>query len=373
MTPDDLKNYAKQIGFDDLKISDPTPQTWDRFYEWLSSGYHGEMHYLSRRAEERKNPRLLLESTKSVILTAKQYQTIQPAVPSPHNPFQGVISRYAWGDDYHTIVANGLKKIVDYIQIHTRGQHQARWFVDTAPILEKDFAAQSGIGWTGKHTNILSRTLGNWFFLGVILTSLKLDADPPDSNHCGTCTRCIDVCPTQAFVAPYILDARRCISYLTIELKGSIPREFRRAIGRRIYGCDDCLAICPWNRFAQSSHETGFFPRESLMSMDLIQLMEMTEKEFSSCFKNSPIKRIKRRGFLRNVAVALGNAHDLRAVPVLIEALHDSEPLVRGHAAWALGEIGERVGESELHRVREREENGWVNEEIDTVLKNWRC
>ena len=370
MTPNEIKNHAKQIGFDDARIAGPTPKTWDRFHEWISKNYHGEMHYLADRAEQRKDPSFLQESTRSVIVVAKRYLTVSPSPPSSNALFQPVISRYAWGDDYHNVVAEGLKKLVEFITIKTDGKHQSRWCVDTAPVLEKDFAAQSGLGWIGKHTNALSRKLGNWFFIGVILTTMPLEADKPESNHCGTCTKCLDICPTKAFVAPFIMDARRCISYLTIELKGPIPREFRRAMGMRIYGCDDCLEICPWNRFAVPSNERFFPPRDFLQHNDLIQLMQLSDDEFRSAFKDSPIKRTKRRGFLRNVAIALGNTRNPKAAPVLIEALKDAEALIRGHAAWALGEIGGKPAIDALHSVLQNETDPWVREEIVLSIQN---
>jgi epoxyqueuosine reductase len=368
MTSDDLKNFALSLGFDEVRITGPTPTTWDRFFEWLSRNCHGEMSYLANRAEERRCASNLLESTRSVILVAKNYLTVEPRYPSPESPFTPMISRYAWGDDYHAILAEGLQKIVEYIHVQSEGKHQARWCVDTAPLLEKDFASQSGIGWVGKNTNVLNRRLGNWFFLGAVLTTLELDVDAPVSPHCGACARCLEICPTKAFLAPYVLDARRCISYLTIELKSPIPREFRRAMGLRIYGCDECLAVCPWNRFAVPSQETGFLLRASLQALDLIQLMKLSEEGFRSLFKNSPIKRTKRRGFLRNVAVALGNACDRRAVPALIDALSDSEPLIRGHAAWALGEIGGDAALYALKNALEWEEDVWVNEELHWAI-----
>ncbi|MBN2326716.1 MAG: tRNA epoxyqueuosine(34) reductase QueG [Candidatus Omnitrophica bacterium] len=369
MTPDELKTYAQNLGFDEVRIAGPSPKTWGRFSEWLKNGFHGEMRYLADRAEERRSASRLLESARSVIVAAKRYTAVDPpSPPSLNEALTPAVSRYAWGDDYHDVVAGGLKKIAAYIEDQSGGRSQARWCVDTAPILEKDFAAQSGVGWVGKHTNILNRRLGNWFFLGVVITTLDLKPDAPASNHCGSCTRCLDACPTRAFPAPYVLDARRCISYLTIELKGPIPREFRKAIGRRIFGCDDCLQACPWNRFAIPAQEAGFFPRPWLQTDDLIQLMRITEEQFRIQFKGSPIKRAKRRGLLRNAAVALGNSRDPRAVPVLVEKLDDAEPLIRGHAAWALGEIGGDQARKALTLGLEKEKDGWVQDEIQEAL-----
>lgn len=368
MTKDELKAYARSLGFDEVGIARPTPSSWSHYARWIQLGYHGEMGYLARRAEERRFPSLLLLNTKSIIVVAKNYLTVELEKPSSGQPFQPVVSRYAWGSDYHDVMAEPLQKLVEYIETATSKRHQAKWCVDTAPVLEKDFAAQAGIGWIGKHTNNLSRTLGNWYFIGAVLTTLELPPDRPASQHCGTCTRCLDSCPTHAFISPYVLDARKCISYLTIELRGPIPRELRPLIGQRIFGCDDCLEVCPWNRFAIPTLEFPFFPRAELERTSLLDLMALTEEEFRRMFKNSPVKRTKRRGLLRNVAVALGNTRDPKAVPVLTSALNDDEPLIRGHAAWALGRIG---GSSAFHSLNNRlaiEQDEWVREEITLAL-----
>jgi epoxyqueuosine reductase len=250
------------------------------------------------------------------------------------------IARYAWGDDYHDLIEKKLASLDTFLTQHGGAQ---RCYVDTGPVLERDFAAKAGAGWHGKSTMLISRQLGTWFFLAEILTTLDLLADAPEPDRCGTCTRCIDACPTAAITAPYQLDARRCISYLTIELKGSIPEEFRPLIGDRVYGCDDCLTACPWNRFAKESHETAFAMRESVAGMKLVDFLELDDDGFRQLFRKSPIKRVKRRGFLRNVCVALGNTGTAADLPALQKAALDPEPLISEHALWAIERIQERI------------------------------
>jgi len=338
MTKDELKSFALKAGFDAVGIAGAEPQTWERYADWIRQGFHGEMAYLEKRSEERRILSRLLEGAKSVIAVAKRYYI--PEKDNDSSSFIGSVSRYAWGEDYHDVMREGLQKIADIIAERTSGAHQARVCVDSAPLLERDFAAQAGIGWVGKHTNLLNRDSGGWFFLGEVVTTLPLEPDFPTAAHCGTCRRCLDACPTNAFSEPYSLDARKCISYLTIELKGSIPLELRPQLGQWIFGCDLCLEACPWNRFAKPCAETRFQPRQEWKTIDLLEIMTLDEEAFRQRFKVSPILRAKRRGLLRNVAVALGNLRDQRAVPVLLDALRDPEPLIRAHAAWALGEIG---------------------------------
>ncbi len=346
-----LISFARQIGFDSCRIAAcDMPTHASEFREWLRQGAHGEMNYMQRGEEKRCDPQKVLSGAKSIVVLALNYFQGEGNRRSPasaklrrgrQTAATGTIARYAWGDDYHDVIEAKLDKIDQFL----RGfGGQQKCYVDTGPILERDHAAQAGIGWHGKNTMLIDEQLGTWFFLAEILTTLELLADQPVEDRCGTCERCIKACPTGAITAPHRLDARRCISYLTIELKGSIPLELRPLIGDRIFGCDDCLDVCPWNRFAQVSHETAFSARESTTGMALREYLRLSDAEFRQLFKNSPIKRIKRRGFLRNVCVALGNAGDLSDLFALERAAADPEPLIAEHAGWAIEQIGARHG-----------------------------
>jgi epoxyqueuosine reductase len=337
-----LVAFAQQISFDSCRIAPCTePAHATEFHEWLREGAHGEMNYMQRGEAKRCEPQKVLPGARSIIVLALNY--FQGAASQRSQiAATGRIARYAWGDDYHDVIAAKLGQIDKFL----RGfGGQQKCYVDTGPILERDHAAQAGIGWHGKNTMLIDERLGTWFFLAEILTTLELPPDVPVPDRCGTCEGCIKACPTGAITAPHRLDARRCISYLTIELKGSIPLDLRPLIGDRIFGCDDCLDVCPWNRFAQVSHETAFSARQSTTGMSLREYLELTDAEFRALFKNSPIKRIKRRGFLRNVCVALGNAGDVSDVPALEHAAADQEPLIAEHAAWAIQRIRERYHE----------------------------
>jgi epoxyqueuosine reductase len=334
-----LVSYAQQIGFDSCRIAACTAPTYGtEFREWLREGAHGEMHYMERGEVKRCDPRKVLPGARSIVVLALNYFQAEQ-VQASEAAAKGKIARYAWGDDYHQVVESKLDKIDQFLRDF--GGHQ-KCYVDTGPILERDHAAQAGIGWHGKNTMLIDERLGTWFFLAEILTTLELPPDQPVADRCGTCERCIKACPTGAITAPHRLDARRCISYLTIELKGSIPLELRPLIGDRIFGCDDCLEVCPWNRFAEVSHETAFSARKSTAGMSLREYLELTDAEFRALFKTSPIKRIKRRGFLRNVCVALGNAGDASDIPALERAAADPEPLIAEHARWAMHQIRAR-------------------------------
>ncbi len=294
------------------------------------------MAWMARNIERRGDPREVLPGAKSVIVFALNYY--QGA--SQPGELEGRIAHYAWNEDYHDLIESKLEAMDAFLKSHGGTQ---RHYVDTGPVLERDFAGESGLGWNGKSTMQIHRSLGTWFFLAEIITTLELTADEPEKDHCGKCTRCMVACPTQAITAPRRLDARRCISYLTIEHKGAIPLEFRRAIGNRIYGCDDCLAACPWNKFAQTSREAAFQAREQVFAMKLRDYLKLTDDEFRTLFRKSPIKRIKRHAFLRNVCVALGNVgteDDIAAVEV---AAADENPLIAEHASWALQEIRSRL------------------------------
>jgi epoxyqueuosine reductase len=337
-----LVSYARQIGFDSCRIAAcDAPAHVTEFREWLRQGAHGEMSYMQRGEEKRCDPQKVLPGAMSILVLALNYFQGNAVHRAAATAKTGRIARYAWGDDYHDVIAAKLDKIDQFLGGFGGRQ---KCYVDTGPILERDHAAEAGIGWHGKNTMLIDERLGTWFFLAEILTTLELPADQPVQDRCGTCERCIKACPTGAITTPHRLDARRCISYLTIELKGSIPLELRPLIGDRIFGCDDCLDVCPWNRFAQISHETAFSARESTAGMSLREYLELTDAEFRQLFKNSPIKRIKRRGFLRNVCVALGNAGEMSDLPALNRAAADPEPLIAEHAGWAIEQIAARHG-----------------------------
>ena len=347
---------ARELGFDLCRFARAdAPEHAMQFREWLDRGEGGEMNYLARNAEKRCDPQQVLPKAKTVIVLALNYfqgrnaESVEAGV-SPAKPLSaadtaattatGRIARYAWGDDYHQVIEKKLAVVDDFLRRHGGSQ---KCYVDTGPMLERDHAAAAGVGWHGKSTMLLNRKLGTWFFLAEILTTLELALDAPQKNYCGRCTRCIDACPTGAITAPHQVDARRCISYLTIELKGSIPVELRPLIGDRIYGCDDCLDACPWNRFAKVSRETAFAMRREVAAMKLRDYLSLDEQKFRQLFHNSPIKRTKRRGLLRNVCVALGNVGTKDDLPALKKAAADAEPLIAEHAQWAIGRIRERV------------------------------
>jgi Uncharacterized Fe-S protein len=329
---------SKALGFDACRFAhaDP-PEHADAFRQWLDHGAEGEMNYLSRNAKRRCDPREVLPGAKSVIILGLNY------FQGPGENREGRIARYAWGKDYHAIIENKLRLLDRFLK--QQGGVQ-KCYVDTGPVLERDYAAMGGLGWHGKSTMLLNRELGTWFFLATILTTIEFAADTAEPNRCGTCTRCIDACPTGAIAAPHYLDARRCISYLTIELKGSIPVELRSLMGDRIYGCDDCLDACPWNRFARSSREAAFQMPPAIAKMRLRDYLGLGEEEFRKLFRDSPIKRTKRRGLLRNVCVALGNVGKPEDLPALEKAKSDPEPLIREHAEWAIAQIENRISQA---------------------------
>lgn len=336
-----LISFAREIGFDSCRVAacGSAPHA-DEFRNWLGEGGHGEMSYMERGEEKRCDPQKVLCGAHSIIALAMNYFQGEQ-VRRSQTAATGRIARYAWGDDYHDLIANKLDKIDKFLR-EVGGQQKC--YVDTGPVLERDYAAQAGIGWHGKSTMLIDEQLGTWFFLAEVLTTLELPPDEPVPDRCGTCERCIKACPTGAITAPHRLDARRCISYLTIELKGSIPLDLRSLIGDRIFGCDDCLDACPWNRFAQVSREAAFSARPSTVGIPLRDYLSLSDVQFRALFRNSPIKRIKRRGFLRNVCVALGNVGDPFDLPALERAAADSEPLIAEHAKWAIHQIRSRNG-----------------------------
>jgi epoxyqueuosine reductase len=331
---------AHNLGFDLAGVAPafPAPRT-DAYLAWLAQGRHGELTYMARpdRVERRLNPALILPDARSVICVGLNYYPGAPPQGRAQGPSYGAVSNYAWGLDYHDLMVSRLEELAAFVSTET-GQATTRLYVDTGPVLERAYAAAAGLGFIGKNTCLVHPKAGSWLFLGEILTDVELE---PTSSmikaSCGTCRRCLDACPTGALLAPYVLDARRCISYLTIELKGSIPREMRPLMGNWIYGCDVCQQVCPWQRFARPTHERALRAEgPDRAAPSLLKLIEIDEEQFHQRYTGTPILRIGRARLLRNVAVALGNAGDERAVPALTKALTDTEPLVREHATWAL-------------------------------------
>jgi epoxyqueuosine reductase len=333
----ELHELAQVAGFDACGfVSAQAAPHRQPFLQWLEQGSHAGMEWLARTPERRTDPRNVLPGCQTVIVLAKSY--FQGGL----NPrTKGRIARYAFGEDYHQLMLTAMDPLCEFLK--QQGGTQ-RAYVDTGPVLERDFAAESGIAWQGKSTMCLSQKLGTWFFLGTILTTLSIEADRPARNRCGSCVRCIDACPTGAITGPYQLDARRCISYLTIENKGSIPMEYRKPIGDRIYGCDDCLEACPWNRFAAATREARFHMPPAVQSMSLTALATLSDDEFRNLFRHSPIRRIKRNRFVRNICVALGNVGTEADLPTLRGLASDGDALVAEHAAWAVSEIEKRGG-----------------------------
>jgi epoxyqueuosine reductase len=339
----DIKSWGHALGFQQVGIADTELGSHEtHLRNWLAAGRNGEMHYMEKHGTRRTHPAELVPGTLRVISVCMDYLpgSAAPADAVLHNPELGMISRYALGRDYHKVVRTRLQKLANQISARI-GPFGYRAFTDSAPVLEKALAEKAGLGWIGKHTNLLTHDAGSWFFLGELYTDLPLPVDTPASNHCGTCHACIDICPTQAIVAPYQLDARRCISYLTIELRGSIPVELRPLMGNHIYGCDDCQMVCPWNKFAQPTQEPDFAPRHGLDAPKLVELFAWSEEEFLKNTEGSAIRRIGYECWLRNIAVALGNAPRSAAVMAALSTRADHpSALVREHVAWALAQHG---------------------------------
>jgi epoxyqueuosine reductase len=340
---DAIRQRARELGFQECQFTSAAPPaTAVRFQEWIAQGWHGDMQYLARNAFKRVAPDEVLAGAKSILVLGATYFSQQTQVipgSAPGTPMTGQVARYARYRDYHDILAPGLKSLCEFITGLGLPGTRSLWYVDTGPFLERDLAQRAGMGFAGKHTNLVSRRFGNWLFLAEIITTLELEPDPPQKNLCGTCTRCISACPTEAITAPFQLDARRCISYLTIELKGAIPEPLRPAIGRQVYGCDLCLEACPWNRFAREGALMKAHGKPELGTLDLLELLALDEAAFKLRFQGTPILRTKRRGLLRNVCVALGNIGDARALPALGKARQDPEPLIAEHADWAIRRI----------------------------------
>jgi epoxyqueuosine reductase len=364
-----IKDQGAVLGFDLVGVSlVQSPTHGDAFAEWLRLGLHGDMGYMARTADQRLHPGRFLPWARSVVSVALNYNTPYPR-DAAAGDMRGWISRYAWGDDYHGVMEGKLDGLLAFVRTVAGLEVQGRSFVDAGPILDREAAAHAGIAWFGKNTNLLSMRIGSFFVLGELFLSLTLEPDRPVRDRCGQCRLCLDACPTNAFVGPYILDARKCISYLTIELKGAIPRALRPLMGTHIFGCDLCQDVCPYNAKCRPTTEPAFQPRAGLHAPELIPLLRLTDEQFKAKFRGSPILRAKRRGFLRNVCVALGNLGRPEAVPTLTETLaSDPEPLVRAHAAWALGRIGGPEAPAALRKAENSESNLDVLVEIRLAL-----
>ncbi|MGH6768718.1 MAG: tRNA epoxyqueuosine(34) reductase QueG [Xanthobacteraceae bacterium] len=334
-----LVEAAFAQGFDAVGVTRPDsiPQALERLQRFLADGAHGDMDWMETTAARRGDPRALWPDVRSVIMLGVNYGPDHDPLAILGQRDRGAISVYAQGSDYHDVIKARLKSLARWLTTQAGGD--VRVFVDTAAVMEKPLAEQAGLGWQGKHTNLVSRQYGSWLFLGAIFTTLDLPPDEPESDHCGTCRACLDVCPTAAFPAPHRLDARRCISYLTIEHKGPIPRDLRPLMGNRIYGCDDCLAVCPWNKYAQAGREAKLTAREALRTPRLAALARLDDPAFRALFAKSPVKRTGRDRFVRNVLIAIGNSGDIALAVEAERLLDDASPLVRGAAVWALGRL----------------------------------
>jgi epoxyqueuosine reductase len=367
-----VKEEAQRLGFELVGISPvKIPPHEESFAEWLRKELHGELGYMKRTEALRRDPHRLVPWASSVVSVGMNYFTSLPR-PRVTDGTKGWISRYAWGEDYHEVMKGKLESLLATIRDWRVGSVDGRAFVDSGPVLEREWAGVAGMGWIGKNTHLISPKKGSWFFLGELFLSIPLAYDRPIRDRCGKCDLCLKACPTGAFVGPYVLDARRCISYLTIELKGSIPRHLRPLVGNHIFGCDICQEVCPYNVKAQATAESAYAPRAGLYAPDLISFLTLTRAEFRQRFRGSPILRAKRRGFLRNVAVALGNLRSAEALPALMRALNDEEPLVRGHVAWALGRIGSPAAIDALEARLSIEDDAEVRNEIEAAIDGIR-
>jgi epoxyqueuosine reductase len=359
-----LTREARALGFDCIGVADPaaTTEAATHFRAFIASGGHGEMEWLAAQPERRADPRVLWPHVRSIIMLGVNYGPDQDPLQVLQQRSRGAISVYAQGDDYHYLIKKRLKTLARWLVANSGGE--VKVFVDTAAVMEKPLAQAARLGWQGKHTNLVSREFGSWLFLGAIFTTLELPRDGADIDRCGSCRACLDICPTQAFPAPYRLDARRCISYLTIESKGPIPKEFRPAIGNRIYGCDDCLAVCPWNKFAQQGREAKLAARENLRAPALAELARVDDSGFRALFAKSPVKRIGRDRFLRNVLIAVGNSGDAALATEAERLLTDASALVRGAAVWALSQLlSPEDFAARAAQAMENEQDGSVREE----------
>jgi epoxyqueuosine reductase len=368
---DALKAQARALGCDLVAVAraEPPPHA-EHLDDWLAAGHAGDMAWLARNAAKRQEPTEAVPGARSIVVVGMHYRAAEPDPMLWNDPARGRISRYAQGDDYHDVLLPKLRELQAWLEARIGRAQIGRSYVDTGPVLERPVGVAAGLGFQGKNTLLIHPRQGSWFFLGEILVDVELAYDEPlMAGGCGSCVRCQVACPTAAFVGPYVLDARRCISYLTIELKGPIPRDLRPLMGNHIYGCDVCQEVCPWNlKFGRFASSDALAPRPDRVAPALLELLALDDEQFRLRFRGSPIKRTKRRGLLRNVAVALGNWGDPAAIPALARALHDHEPLIRGHAAWALGRIGGAAAQVALRGRQPVEDDAWVQEEIDLAL-----
>jgi epoxyqueuosine reductase len=359
-----LRRQAFELGFDDMGITSPDaiPLAADRLRTFLAEGMHGEMSWMADNADRRSDPRVLWPEVRAVVMVGLSYAPAKDPLLALSDRERAIVSVYAKGRDYHDVLKNRLKQLAGFLATATCAD--VKVFVDTAPLMEKPLAAAAGLGWQGKHTNLVSRRHGSWLFLGAILTTARLEPDDPETDHCGSCRRCLDICPTAAFPAPYRLDARRCLAYLTIEHKGHIPQEFRAPMGNRVFGCDDCLAVCPWNKFAEAARETRFAARVETDDPPIAELLALDDAAFRARFAGTPVKRTGRDRVVRNALIAAGNSGDPSLFPAVSRLAHDPSPLVRAMAAWAAPRLGTADAVAELrHRCLDRETDDDVRAE----------
>lgn len=360
-----LQDRARALGFETIRFAKPDaiPRAGERLATFLAEGRHGSMDWMETTADRRGDPRNLWPEARSVVMLAMSYAPDIDPMLALEKPLRGVVSTYAKRSDYHDVMKGKLKELAGLIERET--QEDVKVFVDTAPLMEKPLAEAAGIGWQGKHTNLVSRESGSWLFLGAILSAADIEPDTPERDHCGSCSRCLDVCPTQAFPAPYQLDARRCIAYLTIEYKGHIAEEFRAPIGNRIFGCDDCLAVCPWNKFAGEAREARLHVKPEIDNPPLAELLTLDDVAFRTRFRGTPIKRTGRDRVVRNCLIAAGNAREASLLPLVEPLLNDPSPLVRAMAVWALHKL---ASPDRLDATRARHRPGETDPD---VLKEW--
>ena len=361
-----LKSDAERLGFGLAGVTPAvTPLGIERFEIWLEAGYAGQMHYLPDRKDAYAHPDSILDGVKSLLMLGRSYRTIEPS-PTPAGT--GRVSRYSWGRDYHDRIHDDLRLLADALRSRVPDA-RVRGVVDTAPLLEREFAQRAGLGWIGKNGLLLNRQAGSWFFLAALLTDVELDYDPPEeSDHCGSCTACLDACPTDAFVSPYVLDSRRCISYLTIELRDAVPESLREGMGDWVFGCDVCQDVCPWNHRTPTCDDIDFLPRPDSDPLPLADLFDLDEASFRKRFRGSPLWRARRRGLLRNAAINLGNHPTAEGEQALAKGLIDAEPLVRGASAWALGQCGTTGAIKRLTAQGAVEQEAEVRAEIQRAL-----